>query len=230
VGQQVRCEFKKRDGTRCKANARPGKRRCPFHDPQLAGQRAEARRRGGRERSRKAAVLPAGTPDLLLASVGDVITLMGQTINQTRKGALEPRVANCIGYLASVLLRALESDKLVDRVEALEASKRNADLAIFREVYGNAHANRTDEEKRAEFSKLMDKAAKIDPGAFANFVRVVQKANGETLMDRIDRYSDAFQHAANREIYGTPDAPQAEPEKPPEEKANGKPPDPQRPW
>jgi hypothetical protein len=65
-------------------------------------------------------VLPAGTPDLPLRTVTDVVTLLGQTINQTRRGDMDPRVANAVGMLTGQLLRALEGADLAERVARLE--------------------------------------------------------------------------------------------------------------
>jgi hypothetical protein len=65
-------------------------------------------------------VLPAGTPDLPLRTVTDVVTLLGQTINQVRRGELDPKVGNAIGMLTGQLLRALEGADLAERVAQLE--------------------------------------------------------------------------------------------------------------
>jgi hypothetical protein len=45
---------------------------------------------------------------------------LGASINQLRRGQLDPRVGNAIGYLASVLLRALEQGPLEERLAHLE--------------------------------------------------------------------------------------------------------------
>jgi hypothetical protein len=66
-------------------------------------------------------VLPASAPDLPLASVTDVAAFLATTINETRRGQLDPRVANSMGALCGQLLRALEGGNLAARIEALEA-------------------------------------------------------------------------------------------------------------
>jgi hypothetical protein len=53
-----------------------------------------------------------------LKSVGDVVNLLGTTINQVRKGILDVKAANAVGYLGSVLLRAIEGDELARQIEA----------------------------------------------------------------------------------------------------------------
>lgn len=112
------CRHIKSDGERCKANAARDSDLCFFHDPAKAGERAAARRAGG-EKGR-AAVLPPGTPDASLGSIADVAAVIGQTINQVRRGEVDPRVANAVGYLAGVLLKALEVGEVERRLEALE--------------------------------------------------------------------------------------------------------------
>src|SRR5262249_14460431 len=67
--------------------------------------RAEARWNGGR--SRKAPAL-SDARDLQVRNAADVTTLLATTINEVRQGKLDPKVANAVGYLAGVLLRALE--------------------------------------------------------------------------------------------------------------------------
>jgi hypothetical protein len=70
---------------------------------------------------RQAAVLPDDAPDLRLQTVVDVVSLLGQTINQTRKGALDPKVCNAVVQGASVLLRALEASELAKQLTELRA-------------------------------------------------------------------------------------------------------------
>ena len=116
-----RCRHVKADGERCKAPPlRDGSGYCFHHAPDKAKERAEARRRGGHENARKA-VLPAAAADAPLETVADVTRLLGETINQVRTGALDCKVANCVGYLAGVFLKALETGALEERLTALEA-------------------------------------------------------------------------------------------------------------
>jgi hypothetical protein len=96
-----KCQFRRNDGRRCGANAQSGKTLCVFHDPARAAAGRRARRLGGINRSRAAAILPSETPDNPLSSTQDVSLLLGESINQVRRGQLDPRVANALGYLAS---------------------------------------------------------------------------------------------------------------------------------
>jgi hypothetical protein len=117
-----KCEFRKKDGERCGANAQAGKNSCVFHDPAKAAEGQRARRAGGLRRSRPAAVLPRETPNHPLGNTTEVSALLAETINQVRRGVLDPRVANCMGQLLNVLLRSLEQGPLEERLARLEAS------------------------------------------------------------------------------------------------------------
>ena len=117
-----KCKSRKKDGKRCGANAQPTNGLCVFHDPAREDDGHRARQAGGVHRSRPAAVLPSDTPDHPLGDTNQVSVLLADSINRLRRGQLDPRVANAMGYLASVLLKALESGRIEDRLAHLEAA------------------------------------------------------------------------------------------------------------
>ena len=116
-----KCQFRKKNGERCGADSQTGKTLCIFHDPARADDGQRARQAGGLSRSRPARVLPSNTPEHCLDSPKDVSNLLAASINQLRRGKLDPRVANAVGYLSTVLLRALEQGSLEERMAKLEA-------------------------------------------------------------------------------------------------------------
>ena len=116
-----KCEFQKKNGECCGADAQTGKRVCVFHDPAKVSDGQRARRAGGIARSRPAAVLPSDTPDHPLGNTKEVSAFLADSINQLRRGQLDPRVSNGMGYLTSVLLRALEQGPLEERLAKMEA-------------------------------------------------------------------------------------------------------------
>jgi hypothetical protein len=116
----AKCEFPKKDSRRCGANAQPANGLCVFHDPARATEGRRARQAGGISRTRSAATLPCDTPDHPLGTTNDVSTLLADSINRLRRGQLDPRVANAMGYLATVLLRALEQGPLEERLTKIE--------------------------------------------------------------------------------------------------------------
>jgi hypothetical protein len=119
--EQERCTSTTVSGVRCSAACQSGSPFCFFHDPAKADERGEARRAGGRQRSRPAAVLNTETPARSIRSVADVTGLLSETIHQVRTGALDPKVANCVGYLSGILLKALEVGQIEERLAAIEA-------------------------------------------------------------------------------------------------------------
>jgi hypothetical protein len=117
----MQCEYIKPDGSRCQARALHGKSVCLFHDPASAAKRQAGRRRGGRNSNFRVITLPADTADSPLATVADVVALLGRTINQVLTGKIGVGVGNCVGQLGGVLLRALEGDEVERRLAELEA-------------------------------------------------------------------------------------------------------------
>jgi hypothetical protein len=115
----TRCNARKPDGTSCKSSALPGSNFCFFHDPAKAAERREAQALGGRQT--RINTLDATAPDVKVKDCGDVVALISETINQVRKGMIDPRIANSVGYLANVLIKAFEQDELETRIERLEA-------------------------------------------------------------------------------------------------------------
>jgi hypothetical protein len=79
-----------RDGKRCRARRMAGSELCFFHNPAMATERTAAQKSGGLRN--KAAVLPADTPDLALVSPQQVTMLVAATINETRRGEIDPKI------------------------------------------------------------------------------------------------------------------------------------------
>jgi len=117
----AKCRFRKKNGSRCGANAQPANNLCVFHDPARAVDGLRARRAGGMNRSYPATVLPSDTPDHPLTNMREVSNLLAESINQLRRGQLDPRIANALGYLAGTLLNALQKGELEERLSKIEA-------------------------------------------------------------------------------------------------------------
>lgn len=98
------CTGMKADGTSCRAAALPGSQFCFFHDPAKAAARRKAQSRGGL--ANRMATLPADAPAVKVEDSADVVKLLGETINQVRRGAIDPRVGNAVGYLTNIVLTA----------------------------------------------------------------------------------------------------------------------------
>jgi len=66
--------------------------------------------------------LEATAPDVKVDHCRDATALLVQTINQVRRGEIDPRVANSVGYLANILIKAMGQDILETRIEQLESA------------------------------------------------------------------------------------------------------------
>lgn len=112
------CQQSKPDGTPCQAKPVNGSAYCFFHDPDKAEDRKQAQSHGGRQN--KAQALPGEVEDIPVQNPQDVVTLLSVTINQVRKGELDPKVSNAVGYLANILLKAMEHGDISDRLNQFE--------------------------------------------------------------------------------------------------------------
>lgn len=113
-----KCKFIKPDGENCEAWAMTDSDFCYFHNPDISDKEKRAiQSRGGQ--ANKIKVLEPLEP-MTLKEGEDVILLLEDTINKVREGKMDLRVANCIGYLAGHLIKAIETTKLEGRVEIIE--------------------------------------------------------------------------------------------------------------
>ena len=103
-----RCKAKTNSGSQCRAPAvEAGLCFCHAHPEKLA----ELGRQGGLKNRR----WKVGNGELEhrpLKSVGQVSELLEETINRVRQGPFDLRAANAIGFLASILLRAMENGRV----------------------------------------------------------------------------------------------------------------------
>ncbi len=120
IDQQTnsRCEFIKDGGDFCKARRLSGSRFCFFHDPARSNERKAASQKGG-SRHRMAS-LPRETAEFEVKKAEDVVKLLSLTVNQVRRGEIDPKVANSVGYLSGIILRAREQGDIEDRLQQIE--------------------------------------------------------------------------------------------------------------
>jgi len=94
------CSHQKANGQPCKAPSMEESEFCFFHSPSQTEARRQARSLGGSKNS--SVVLPPTLQQVQVKSANDILTLMTETIHHVRTGQLDPRIANCIGYLSLV--------------------------------------------------------------------------------------------------------------------------------
>jgi hypothetical protein len=114
------CQGVNADGHPCQARRISGSKFRFFHAPEQEQARRAARKAGGLKN--KKAVLPRMTPDLQLLSTQDVEKLLAVTINEVRRGEVDSKVANGIGYLSAILVKSLQETEFDSRLTALEAA------------------------------------------------------------------------------------------------------------
>jgi hypothetical protein len=123
-----KCKYRK-GNKHCRNYALTGDDYCFFHSPRKAKERAEAQRKGGKKAlGEKKRILTES--NIQIQSTADIITLLNVTINQVRTGEIEVKIANAVGYLSGICLKALEQGDIEKRLEALEEK-------VFSEVTGS---------------------------------------------------------------------------------------------
>lgn len=125
---QERCKARTKAGGPCRAPAvEGGLCFCHAHPERLA----ELGRRGG-QKNRRWSLNESSIADRPLKSIGDVSELLEETINRVRQGPFDLRAANAIGFLAGVLLKAIDSD-VEERLAHLEEvmSNKGAESEAF---------------------------------------------------------------------------------------------------
>ncbi len=117
-----KCSQLKAGGTPCGGNALAGKAYCWSHDPELAKQRAEGARRGGKQRSnaRRAAKQWAAIGEQLTPA--DLPAILRSCMFSVKSGHLEPSQAQAIASLAKTSVSITNEIELEARLSALEAA------------------------------------------------------------------------------------------------------------
>lgn len=89
---------------------------CYFHDKQMRTQRAQSTSKGGKTPKKVFKPLPL----VKITDSKGVVELLTTTINEIRNGDIDVRIANCLGFLSSHLLKALEISEFEERLEKIE--------------------------------------------------------------------------------------------------------------
>ena len=121
----AKCRATTKDGKPCRADAQAGSKYCFFHDPDQAAARQEATVKGGRagKLATLAQVKPWRGQDVAFLHSPDteeLVTLLADTIDDVRTGQVDPKIANSVGYLAGIILKARQQQALEERLAAIE--------------------------------------------------------------------------------------------------------------
>ena len=120
------CKATNERGEPCSSPPVEGSAYCYWHDPSLGKERAEARKKGGRNRRQVKADADTDRGPVQIASPQDVLALIEQTISDCLGLENSLARARTIGYLAGVALRAQEVGELEQRLEILERGNSDA--------------------------------------------------------------------------------------------------------
>jgi hypothetical protein len=108
---------------------------CFFHDPDREAERKAAQSAGGQKN--RIAVLPNSTPDVKLRGAGDELKLLEDTINQVRRGEIDPKIANVIGYLCALRTKTRHEFETERRLSILEAAIKGHKASLIYEADGD---------------------------------------------------------------------------------------------
>ena len=114
--QQSRCTALRRDGQPCESRVLADASHCYVHSPARARERAEARQRGGRNRS-NATRLRGLVPPRLLSVYDQLETALADVLADR----LDPRNATAAAAVARSMVSVLQVGELEQRVRDLEA-------------------------------------------------------------------------------------------------------------
>lgn len=112
------CQYTNENGQQCKGFAIENSIYCLSHDPDQKEKRVERSQKGGASESYLN--LDLKLEPISIQNASDVIGVTIQTINELREGKLPPKIANTIGYLLGITLKAFEQADLKNRVEVIE--------------------------------------------------------------------------------------------------------------
>jgi len=122
----MQCQATTKAGNPCRAHALKGKKYCLTHDPESKNQMEAYARRGGQVKKKIQVQL---APIKFEGDVKEILDLLVDTINRVRSNHMPARTANTIGYLANVMIKALEVSQFDDRLKEVER------IVLERKIY-----------------------------------------------------------------------------------------------
>ena len=114
----VQCEYSK-NGKSCRAYAILGSNFCYFHDPSIAKNQAEARKRGGFNRR---VIKRAQQEHYQIKTVKDVNEILEVAINEACALESSQSQLRTLAYLCQIALKGQELGSFEDRIASLEKS------------------------------------------------------------------------------------------------------------
>ncbi len=96
----------------------PGSALCWLHDPNVAEQRREASRKGGRARSNAARAKKALPAEIMTDD--ELLSWLGVMLKRVMTGATTPAIGNSVATIAKAMVAVRQASELEDRLAELE--------------------------------------------------------------------------------------------------------------
>lgn len=109
-----------RAGRPCASPPLRGSDYCFAHDPAMAAERKAARSKGGRARHGRQLGAAGGGRPVEVRTLGEVVALLERAINDALGLENSLQRARTVGYLAGVMIKALEAGELEERLAEVE--------------------------------------------------------------------------------------------------------------
>jgi len=122
----MQCQAITKAGHPCRAHALKDKKFCLTHDPESKNQMRVYAQKGGQVKKKIQVHL---APVKFQGDVKEILDLLADTINRVRSNHMPARTANTIGYLANVMIKALEISQFNDRLKEVER------IVLERKIY-----------------------------------------------------------------------------------------------
>jgi hypothetical protein len=122
----MQCKHQKENKEQCNSQALTDDQFCFWHSEKITNEaKKEARQNGGRANK---LLVYEQLPPIPVNRPGDVVYLLEEVINKVREGKMDIKVANCLGFLSSHLLKAYEQTALKSKLETIEEIISNKKL------------------------------------------------------------------------------------------------------
>ena len=113
-----RCIYIKSDTKQCGAYAVQNSQYCINHEDSMKDIKQLAVAKGGASESYQA--LDLNLPPLTINSSADIVSATVQIINELRTGQLPPKIANTVGYLLGIAIKAFEVSEIDKKLETID--------------------------------------------------------------------------------------------------------------
>jgi len=114
----AKCSATTRRGIPCGSPPLPGSALCWLHDPNVAEQRREASRKGGKARSNAARAKKALPAEIMTDA--ELLSWLGVMLKRVMAGATTPAIGNSVATIAKAMVAVRQASELEDRLAELE--------------------------------------------------------------------------------------------------------------